>query len=315
MAHITSDNTSLVNFKNITQINTGGIKGMNDGGLIMNNLSINKLIGNGEYGLFYTSHDSLDISFLASNITLNNLFQLNLKENAIFYIENKNKIKNVHVCNLNNKCENFPNEYGLMNKAEIILSTEYNDISISNTIFDNINGDKGVIAVYTYIDFRNNTVKNSYFKNGFFYMDENDQTSGLFMIYDSLFVNNTGEAGTIFHIGELLYLTGCTIESTSSQYIGNNSTKYGGVIYSMGQYNNLHTKFIDNVFIDNHSRFGDVIYSYSKESNPNISNINELEAIDGAIVTKPAKIILSEDSIKSFSIHSGDFIPKNIKSN
>ena len=53
---------------------------------------INKLIGNGELGLFYTSHDSKNVEFSASNVVLNELYQLSNKENTIFYVEEKNKI-------------------------------------------------------------------------------------------------------------------------------------------------------------------------------------------------------------------------------
>ena len=53
---------------------------------------INKLIGNGEYGLFYTCHDSKNIEFSASNVVLNDLYQLSNKENTIFYVEGTNKI-------------------------------------------------------------------------------------------------------------------------------------------------------------------------------------------------------------------------------
>ena len=56
-------------------------------------LQINKLIGNGEYGLFYTSRDSQIINFSASNIILNELYQLNNLENTIIYIEDKNTVK------------------------------------------------------------------------------------------------------------------------------------------------------------------------------------------------------------------------------
>jgi len=50
------------------------------------------LIGNGEYGLFYTCHDSKNIEFSASNVVLNDLYQLSNKENTIFYVEGTNKI-------------------------------------------------------------------------------------------------------------------------------------------------------------------------------------------------------------------------------
>jgi len=49
------------------------------------------LIGNGEKdGLFYTSHDSLSVEFSGYNITLYNLYQLNIFESSIIYLEKNN---------------------------------------------------------------------------------------------------------------------------------------------------------------------------------------------------------------------------------
>jgi len=52
---------------------------------------VKNLIGNGrDDGLFYTSHDSLNIQFNAYNITLYDLYQINKLETSIFYFERNN---------------------------------------------------------------------------------------------------------------------------------------------------------------------------------------------------------------------------------
>jgi len=53
---------------------------------------IKNLIGNGEDGLFYTSHDSLDIKFNSFNVTLHNLYQLNKYDSSIINIDKNNNV-------------------------------------------------------------------------------------------------------------------------------------------------------------------------------------------------------------------------------
>jgi len=156
-------------------------------------------------------------------------------------------------------------------------------------------------------------VKNSYFRNGLFFLDENAHSSGRISIQNSLFTNNTGEYGSIFHIGYIDERSGSKVSSSYSTFIGNKAFKYGGVIYSMDHYHNYHTSFLFNNFTDNHAKLGDIMYTYSKVWPSNISYINNYEENNGIIVTNPSKFIIDEDSISSISIYSGDIIPNNIK--
>ncbi|OUM64963.1 hypothetical protein PIROE2DRAFT_60320 [Piromyces sp. E2] len=144
------------------------------------------------------------------------------------------------------------------------------------------------------ISLRDSVVKNSNFKNGFLYMDE--YFTGMFNITNSSFLNNTSENGTILNILYLDEHTPCFVKSENSTYIGNRASKHGGVVNSM----------------DNHAKLGDIIYIYSKDTSPLISDIEELEAIDGAIVTNPTEFILTDNSFKRITINSGDKIPNNI---
>jgi len=55
-------------------------------------LYLKNLIGSGEDdGLFYTSYEPLDVEFIAKNITLENLYQLNKFDSSIIYIETNSK--------------------------------------------------------------------------------------------------------------------------------------------------------------------------------------------------------------------------------
>jgi len=159
----------------------------------------------------------------------------------------------------------------------------------------------------------NCTVTNSHFTHGLAYMDEGT-SAAILTLENSTFVNNTSEYGTIMNVKHMDINTACRMRSTNSTFIGNRASKYGGIIYSMGLYNHLYFNFTNNTYIDNHAKLGDIMYSYSKATTPQIDNLEELETIENAIVTNPTKLILSENSIKNFSIYSGDTIPNNITS-
>ena len=82
----------LVIFNSVININN---KEKYNNNFFYRNIYIKKLIGNGEQdGLFYTSHDSLNIEFNAYNVTLNDLYQSNKHETSILYLE-KNNFANI----------------------------------------------------------------------------------------------------------------------------------------------------------------------------------------------------------------------------
>jgi len=54
---------------------------------------INKMVGNGEDGLFYNSHNSKNITFEANNVVLNELQQKSDFESTILHVEKDNKVK------------------------------------------------------------------------------------------------------------------------------------------------------------------------------------------------------------------------------
>jgi len=92
----------------------------------------------------------------------------------------------------------------------------------------------------------------------------------------------------------------------------NSASKYGGVIYSLSKYSNKYVKLIDCEFQNNTAIMGYISYSLKKESEPEISNIDELRKEKGAIATNPTKIKLNDDSLYSISILSGEKLPEGI---
>jgi len=146
------------------------------------------------------------------------------------------------------------------------------------------------------------------------YLDETDNTSGIFTIENTIFKNNTSEFGTAINAKYFNQVTGSKIEIRNSEFINNTANKYGGAIQSIGEYNDLHFFIINCKFINNQASLGNDIYTLTKKSLPRISNINMLELDKESIVTNPTRIKLVDDSFQKISIYSGESIPNNIYS-
>jgi len=143
-------------------------------------------------------------------------------------------------------------------------------------------------------------------------MDENKDTSGIFTISNSVFKNNTSEVGTVFNIININKITGSNIYVLNSNFIDNKASKYGGVVHSLGKYNNYHFVLLYCNFINNYAYLGNDIYSISRESMPYITNIKQLESTKNSVATNPTSFKLNDNSIDRISIFSGDTIPNNI---
>jgi len=181
---------------------------------------------------------------------------------------------------------------------------------INEIIIDNMNGNIGINVVCTNFQFINSSVTNSHFKNGFYYLNEDKNTSGGFGITNSKFINNTSEYGTIFNIYKTNYSTASGFTVNGCEFTNNTASKFGGVIYSLGKYNILHTEFQNCTFNNNHAKLGDVVYGYSINSMPLISNIKELSSTD--VATLPTYFEIDNNSIDKISILSGENIPEGI---
>jgi len=131
------------------------------------------------------------------------------------------------------------------------------------------------------------------------------------MISSSIFINNTSEYGTIFNVPFINDKSAYGIMVNNCQFTNNTASKYGGVIYSLGEFNNKHVNFYNCNFYDNHAKLGNVLYSYSSMSSPIMNNCN-LNSND--IVTLPTYFEVDEYSYEGdeISILSGENIPEGI---
>jgi len=101
--------------------------------------------------------------------------------------------------------------------------------------------------------------------------------------------------------------------STYCEYTNNTASKYGGVVYSLGEYNGLHSALTNCTFDNNHAKLGNIVYGYSKDSIPDISNIQEINSIDkNNIVTLPTYFEIDLNTNDKISILSGETIPEGI---
>jgi len=142
-------------------------------------------------------------------------------------------------------------------------------------------------------------------------MNEKENNSGGFYISNSKFINNTSEYGTFLNVPFLNKNTGTGIEIHTSEFTNNTASKFGGIIYSLGEYNNYHMKLVNNQYNNNNAKLGNIIYSYSLNSLPDIvsDNINKDD-----IVTLPSYFEVDKNSYEDdeITILSGESIPDGI---
>ncbi|ORY77905.1 hypothetical protein LY90DRAFT_84737 [Neocallimastix californiae] len=203
-----------------------------------------------------------------------------------------------------------------MTNTELFIIGSKCEVTIENTIFDNIYGGNGImISADTTMNLENNTFSNSYFKNGLIMIDNERPEiviSGKYLINNCNFNNIKSEFGSVLHIKSLFESSNTLMEFRNSIFENNTASKYGGVIYSNSEFTNKYIRMYDCTFINNHAQIGHTLYSLNKESEPYISNINELRAIQGSVMTNPTKLILNDNNIKTISLISSDVLPSGI---
>ncbi|ORX47569.1 hypothetical protein BCR36DRAFT_92865 [Piromyces finnis] len=222
-------------------------------------------------------------------------------------------ITNIHTCNRDNSCRNKQGIMELYLNNEIAAINSKSEITIKNTIFDNINGVSGLGAADgTSIYFYNNTIKNSYFKNGIIECDRSKEKSGNITVENSVFINNKSEYGTILNIQLLDERYHTRINIINSKFENNTASKYGGVIYSKDKLTPKSVKVENCEFINNKALIGNDIYTLKIDYEPLISNREYLKNIKGSLATNPTKIKLNNDTFNDLLIKSGDKIPEGI---
>ncbi|OUM68427.1 hypothetical protein PIROE2DRAFT_3875 [Piromyces sp. E2] len=249
----------------------------------------------------------------------------------IIYIEkfggnNYLNFKNIHLCYLDNNCaiSNNNNDSYERYNTEILLSGSKSIVNITDTNFENIYGERGIIVSNGGILLMiNNKFNSCSFQNGLIEIDKKkhyneNYIDGYISINSSFFNNITSKNGAILNIKSLSEVPYEKIISFSdSTFINNTALNFGGVIYSISQYTNKYVSFENCTFKDNQANFGSISYSINKLSEPSFSNINELKKIKGAFVTNPSKIKINGDinNNNNISLFSGEFLPENITCN
>ena len=139
-------------------------------------------------------------------------------------------------------------------------------------------------------------------------MDGKKHIFGGHIFNDSNFKNNTSECGTFLNISHLpLDKKEKILNIQNSIFTNNTASKFGGVIYSIGE--NTHERIIFNncEFDNNHAQFGNIIYAQSKDSLPSVGSLNSND-----VSTIPAYFEKYGNKTERISILSGESIPEGI---
>jgi len=131
---------------------------------------------------------------------------------------------------------------------------------------------------------------------------------GTHTISDSNFENNTSECGTIFNFPYLSRGKDKIIKVSNSKFINNTASKFGGVIYSVGENNDESISFTNCYFYNNHAKLGNIMYTHSKNALPYIGSYKLTD-----ISTIPTYFKMYGNTVKEISILSGENIPEGIK--
>jgi len=139
-------------------------------------------------------------------------------------------------------------------------------------------------------------------------MLEKYNENGCYAISDSKFENNTSESGTIFNFSYLSSGKYKFIRVNNCKFINNTASRFGGVIYSIGENNPEGILFKNCTYINNHARFGNIMYAHARNKLPNIGILNPNE-----LSTIPEYFEMYGNIVERISILSGESIPKGIK--
>jgi len=134
---------------------------------------------------------------------------------------------------------------------------------------------------------------------------------GYYSVNHSKFENNTSESGTFINFPHITANIDPekTLSFNHNTFNNNRASNFGGVIYSGKNANRI--VFSNCTFNNNQAKFGNIIYTHSKNSLPQMDI--ELNTTD--IYTNPSyfKMDGNETNIENISIISGESIPKGIK--
>ncbi|ORX87818.1 hypothetical protein BCR32DRAFT_274239 [Anaeromyces robustus] len=301
------ENTNIANY---TGKYSGLIYGINNLKTSFVHVSLEDININNTNGLFKT------------DLGLISLFLVTIKNiNYIGAFVNSNGELNIIKSNFSNirNCKNF-NGINCLDFKENLDSFIFVGCSIYNitdTTISNFIGYEGFrTKEKSIINLNNVKIINSYFENSFIYIDSEKNINNVDIIIEkSSFENNTSHNGVVFHINNYTPINH-GIAISDSIFKDNKALNYGGVIYTFCLNMNQYVKFYNCTFINNKalSNIGNICYSLDEESEPFISNKNELLNKYGKDIfaTNPQKIKLLTNITNDFHILSGNHIKENI---
>ncbi|ORX57941.1 hypothetical protein BCR36DRAFT_139365 [Piromyces finnis] len=208
-----------------------------------------------------------------TSLKLKNFILRDVYENGVLIFTNAGGIEivdsefhNIHECNKYNKCNPIDPElkmYSFLFENAIIYGSEnvyLSSFNFTNNIFSDIYGMVGMEIPAGDVAMINNTITNSYFKNGFLYYTNYKFLHGTHNYSRLKFINNRSEKGTFINFNDV-YGKGVTPTITCIQcsFVNNTAEKFGGIIYANArdeQYIDTIINFKNCEFIDNNAMLG-----------------------------------------------------------
>ncbi|OUM61509.1 hypothetical protein PIROE2DRAFT_12461 [Piromyces sp. E2] len=229
---------------------------------------------------------------------------------------NKMIVENYNICNDkdDNKC--ITKQMKLVNDPEtVFLRIEgENEVSIINSSLNNF--DLNTMFIYgsnSSISIDNLNIENGHFLNGAIHYAEPNKVGNI-SIKNSKFKNVKSEKGPVVRIDNLSKTYGTKISFNNVTLQETEATDRGGVVFSTSKYANTILSFDNCKFIDTKARYGSICFAYTIESEPYFSNKNDIMSIN-SFATNPIKLEIDSNSVKNFTILSGDTIHDNMKCN
>ncbi|OUM59155.1 hypothetical protein PIROE2DRAFT_15381, partial [Piromyces sp. E2] len=204
------------------------------------------------------------------------------------------------------------------NESSMANIGEDSSLLIYETLFTNVVGMVGFKAGETsYVTLENCTGVYCYFEDGLIFINTLSDNLGHYKIDGGYFMMMMGSISTIVYVKEID--SRVDVEINFAMFDSCFSVEYGSGIFYSTSFNNLmslYIRFNDCIFIENSSGLDgpSVSLSTSKAAEPYFSNYEDILEFDpSSFSTNPVKLILTEDSVNSTSLVSGEILLDKIK--
>ncbi|OUM67460.1 hypothetical protein PIROE2DRAFT_5098 [Piromyces sp. E2] len=264
--------------------------------------------------------------YLESEFESNNLFVRNIIHHGEFMrcLGNSIKMNNTVVKNYNtceeddSECLEIQKEY-INNPETVLLRVEDKHIiNVDNLNLNNIYFNTMLIYGYkSYINIEKMNLINGHFINGVVSCsDLFPLRNGNVVIKNSTISNVYSNNGPVVQVTSLskLYEENEIIFDHVNIY-NSKAEWYGGVVYSTSIYTNDIVLFNDCTFKNTTGKYGKVCHAYNRESEPKISNKEEILRDQGhsAFSTNPTGLMVDEEKYGKITILSGDILKDDIR--